>query len=119
MEIFFKNLTPEEGTAEKLLHDLRALREDTEELFRAAGGKLAEKSKEKFLTAMEKARSTCHDLRNQAVAGAQSTDQIINEYPYSAVGIAFGLGMLLGLMILRRQSRQPYWAEESQVIDAK
>ncbi|MDB6109939.1 MAG: hypothetical protein JWR69_1689, partial [Pedosphaera sp.] len=33
MEIFFKNLTPEEGTAEKLLKDLRTLREDTEELF--------------------------------------------------------------------------------------
>jgi|SRR5581483_1238680 len=119
MEIFFKNLTPEEGTAEKLLHDLRVLREDTEELFRAAGGKLAEKSKEKFLTAMEKARTTCHDIRNQAAAGAQSTDQIIHNYPYSAVGIAFGLGMLLGVLMLRRQSGNPQIAREAQVTPAK
>jgi ElaB/YqjD/DUF883 family membrane-anchored ribosome-binding protein len=107
MEIFFKNLTPEEGTAEKLLHDLHTLRQDTEELFRAAGGKLAEKSKEKFLTAMEKAKTTCHDIRKQAVAGAQTTDQIIHNYPYSAVGIAFGLGILLGVLMLRSQPGQP------------
>lgn len=113
METFFKNLTPEEGTAEKLLHDLRTLREDTEELFRAAGGKLAEKSKEKFLTAMEKAKSTCNDIRNQAAAGADTTDQIIHKYPYSAVGIAFGLGMLLGVLALRRQQGQPQMGEES------
>ncbi len=107
MEIFFKNLTPEEGTAEKLLHDLRALRQDTEELFRAAGGKIAEKSKEKFLTAMEKARLTCYDVRNQAVSGARTTDRIIRDYPYPAVGIAFGVGMLLGILVWRQQPGQP------------
>jgi len=111
MEIFFKNITPEEGTTEKLLHDLRALRQDTEELFRAAGGKLAEKSKQKFLTAVEKAKTTCHEIRNQAVAGAQTTDRVIHEYPYSAVGIAFGLGMLLGVLMLHQKAGRPQTAE--------
>ena len=116
MEIFFKNLTPEEGTAEKLLHDLRALRQDTEELFRAAGGKFAEKSKEKFLTAVEKARITCNEVRDQAVAGARTTDRLIHEHPYPAVGIAFGFGVLLGTLMLRRQ---PQMVEETQVVRIK
>jgi ElaB/YqjD/DUF883 family membrane-anchored ribosome-binding protein len=107
MEIFFKNITPEEGTTEKLLHDLRALRDDTEILFRTAGSKLAQKSKEKFLTAMERARSTCKDIQNQTVETARATDHAIHEYPYSAVGIAFGLGILLGALVLHRQPDRP------------
>jgi ElaB/YqjD/DUF883 family membrane-anchored ribosome-binding protein len=109
METYFKNLTPEEGTAEKLLQDLNILRADTEELFRATGGKLAEKSKEKFLTAVEKVKATCHDLQDKATA----TDRSIREYPYSTVGIAFGLGLIFGIMLLSRPSRPPHKLENS------
>jgi ElaB/YqjD/DUF883 family membrane-anchored ribosome-binding protein len=101
METFFKNLTPEEDTAEKLLRDLNMLREDTEELFRATGGKLAEKSKEKFLTAVEKVKAACHDIQDKAHASERN----IREYPYSAVSIAFGLGLIFGVMVLGRRSK--------------
>ena len=109
METFFKNLTPEEGTAEKLLRDLNVLREDTEELFRVTGGKLAEKSKQKFLTAVEKVKATCHDIQDKANA----TDRNIRQYPYSAVGIAFGLGLIFGVAILGRRSKTPHKPENS------
>jgi len=107
MEVYFKNLTPEDGTADKLLHDLRALRDDTEELFRATGDKLAEKSKKSFLAALERARNACQEVRNQAAAGAAKTDRIIHDYPYSAVGVALGIGLLLGVLMLRRSSDRP------------
>ncbi len=103
MEIFFKNLTPEEGTAEKLLNDLSALRRDTEELFRAAGAQLAEKSKQRFLSAVDRAQSACREVRDHPAS--EMTEQTAREYPYSAVGVAFGLGMLLGVLILRGQRR--------------
>jgi ElaB/YqjD/DUF883 family membrane-anchored ribosome-binding protein len=102
METFFKNLTPEEGTAEKLLKDLRTLREDTEELFRATGGKLAEKSKHKFLTAVERVKETCNEIKDKAVTGTETTDQVIHHFPYSAVGIAFGFGLIIGILARRR-----------------
>jgi len=102
MEIFFKNLTPEEGTAEKLLLDLRILKEDTEELFRATGGKLAEKTREKFLTSVEKARAACHDLQDISAHTARATGHALHEYPWSAVGVAFGLGLVFGLLLIRR-----------------
>jgi ElaB/YqjD/DUF883 family membrane-anchored ribosome-binding protein len=101
MEIFFKNMTPEEDTAEKLLQDLRTLREDTEELFKATGGKIAEKSKAKFYTAMERVKQTCHDIQNKAVASARTTDQFLHQYPYSAIGVAFGVGLIVGMLATR------------------
>lgn len=102
MEVYFKNLTPEDGTADKLLHDLRTLSDDTEELFRVTGVRLAEKSKRKFLAALERARSACQEMRNQAAAGAAKTDRAIREYPYPAAGIALGVGVLVGMLMLRR-----------------
>lgn len=102
MEIFFKNITPEEGTSEKLLHDLRTLKDDTEELFRATGNKIAEKSKEKFLTAVDKARAACHEVHDQAVSGFDATEEVIHRYPFSAIGVAFGLGLLIGIIANRK-----------------
>ncbi len=102
MEIFFKNLTPEGNTAEQLLHDLSTLREDTEELFRATGGTLAERSKAKFLNSVERMKATCHDIKDRANAGIYTTEQSLRQYPYSAIGIAFGLGVIAGLLSRRK-----------------
>ncbi|EEF62708.1 glycine zipper domain-containing protein [Pedosphaera parvula] len=102
METYFKNLTPEEGTPAKLLQDLRVLREDTEELFRAAGGKMAAKSKEKFIAAVDRLRENCARIQGKAVAGAKTTNRAIQDYPYSAVGLALGLGLLVGVLATRK-----------------
>lgn len=103
METYFKNLTPEEGTPAKLLQDLRVLKQDTEELFIAARGKVAAKSKEKFLSALDKLKATCLNAQAKARSGAQSTDRIIHDYPYSAMGFAFGLGLIMGVMVNRKR----------------
>src|SRR4051812_37585744 len=101
METFFKNLTPEEGTAQKLLHDLRILREDTEELFAATGGKLAMKSKEKFFSSMDRAKETCLSIQEKAAAGAKTANRAIRQYPYSAMGIGFTVGLIIGVLAAR------------------
>ncbi|MDB6124458.1 MAG: hypothetical protein JWQ71_3451 [Pedosphaera sp.] len=101
MEIYFKNLTPEEGTAQKLLHDLRTLREDTEELFAATGGKLAQKSKEKFLSSMERAKATCLSIQGRAAAGARTADRAVHQHPYSAIGVGFTVGLIVGILATR------------------
>jgi ElaB/YqjD/DUF883 family membrane-anchored ribosome-binding protein len=101
METYFKNLTPEEGTPEKLLQDLRILKEDTEELFRITGEKVAAKSKEKFISAVDRLRDSCVRIQNRAVSGAKTTDRAIQQNPYSAVGLAFGVGLLVGILARR------------------
>jgi ElaB/YqjD/DUF883 family membrane-anchored ribosome-binding protein len=102
MEIFFKNLTPEQGTPDQLLQDLNALREDTEELFRATAGTMAERSKSKFLNSVERMKATCNDLRERTSERVQDADETVRQYPYSAIGVALGIGIIIGFLSRRR-----------------
>jgi ElaB/YqjD/DUF883 family membrane-anchored ribosome-binding protein len=102
MEIFFKNITPEQGTTEQLLEDLNTLREDTEELFRATAGTLAERSKSKFLNSVERMKATCNDLRERTSTHVQDVEETLRQYPYSAVGVALGIGIIIGFLSRRK-----------------
>ena len=41
----------------------------------------------------------------KAVEGAKAADEAVHEHPYQAIGIAFGVGALLGYLVARRCSR--------------
>jgi len=41
-------------------------------------------------------------VQEGTVAGAKATDRAIREHPYESLGIAFGLGVLIGVLIARR-----------------
>jgi ElaB/YqjD/DUF883 family membrane-anchored ribosome-binding protein len=58
----------------------------------------------KLETLMEKANDVCERLQDQTVAAAKATDKTIREHPYQAVGIAFGVGVLIGVPAM--QSRR-------------
>ena len=49
--------------------------------------------------AMQSARTR---VQEGTVAGAKATDRAIREHPYQSLGIAFGAGLLIGLLIARR-----------------
>ena len=98
MEIFFKNLTPEEGTADRLLHDINVLGENTEELFRASQGKLAAQSKENFMRRLERVKAACRTLQEQTALEAASARTASGAFPYATMGIVFGLGILTGVL---------------------
>ncbi|HZV36645.1 MAG TPA: hypothetical protein VFB72_18855 [Verrucomicrobiae bacterium] len=101
MEVYFKNLTPEEGTADKLLHDINVLGENTEELFRVSQGKLAEKSKEKFLQRLERIKAACRAMQEQSAKEAASHPAASETFPYTTMGIVFGVGILMGVLFGR------------------
>ena len=101
METYFSNMTAEEGTKEKLVKDLVTLVRDAEELVRATGGDLADKSKTELAAALERVKASCGRLQTRAAAGARQADQIIREYPYQSIGIAFGVGLLIGVLVNR------------------
>ena len=101
MEMYFSNMTAEEGTKEKLVQDLMTLVHDAEELVKTAGGEVAAKSKTELITALERVKASCRKVEAQALAGAKRTDQLIRENPYQSIGIAFGLGLLLGVLANR------------------
>jgi ElaB/YqjD/DUF883 family membrane-anchored ribosome-binding protein len=101
METYFSNMTATEGTKEKLVEDLMTLVHDAEELVKAAGSDLAGKSKIELNAALERVKASCGKLQGKAEASARRADQIIREHPYQSVGIAFGVGLLIGVLVNR------------------
>lgn len=49
-------------------------------------------------TTLEKAKEACSRLQDQTAAAAKATDKTVREHPYHAIGIAFGVGLLLGVL---------------------
>jgi Uncharacterized conserved protein len=94
-----------EQSTEKLLQDLREVVRDGEELLKAGASELGERgsaAREKLAAALEVARETQQRLQERAMQGARATDQLIRANPYQAVGIAFGVGLLVGVLAGRR-----------------
>lgn len=94
-----------ETSTEKLLRDLQAVVHDGEELLKAGAQDLSEKglaARERLNAALEIARDAQKKLQQRAMEGAQATDKVIREYPYQSIGIAFGIGMLLGVLVNRK-----------------
>lgn len=90
---------------EKIVADLKTLVNDADELLKATAGDLSDKAKEaraKLTVALERARTSAHQWEEKAAAGAKATDKLIREHPYQTVGVAFGIGVLLGALINRR-----------------
>ena len=41
-------------------------------------------------------------VQEGTVASAKATDRAIREHPYESLGVAFGVGVLIGVLIARR-----------------
>ncbi len=89
----------------RLAGDLRVLMRDGEELLKATAGEAGEKMKEmrgRLAAMLESAKATCERLQEKTVAAAKATDRVIREHPYESIGIGFGLGLLIGVLVARR-----------------
>jgi len=111
METHFENLVQaQSGMArERVLQDLKTLARDSEALLKVTAGDLGEKAKgarARLAEALERARATCAELQDQTLASAKSAakraDVVIRNHPYESVGVAFGVGLLVGIFISRR-----------------
>lgn len=90
---------------ERLAADIKLLAHDAEELLKATAGEAGEKIKEvrqRLSKALESARTTCEDLQDQTMETAKAADEAIREHPYESIGIAFGVGIVLGWLVGRR-----------------
>ncbi|MGC9940895.1 MAG: DUF883 family protein [Verrucomicrobiota bacterium] len=94
---------------ERLLADLGAIAADAEELLKAtvedAGGK-AKETRARLTKALEKAKATYEEFKAREVDSAREAlnkaDQTIRSHPYESIGIAFGIGILLGALLRRK-----------------
>jgi ElaB/YqjD/DUF883 family membrane-anchored ribosome-binding protein len=59
----------------------------------------------KLEAATEKAKEVCKRLQEETIAAAEATDKAVHEHPYQAVGTAFGVGILIGVLATRCRCR--------------
>jgi ElaB/YqjD/DUF883 family membrane-anchored ribosome-binding protein len=94
---------------EKLISDMKAVVSDAEEILRAttdiAGDRVGE-VRERIAERLRDAKIRIADAESIVVdrtkAAARATDDYVNENPWRAVGLAAGIGLLLGIIIGRR-----------------
>jgi ElaB/YqjD/DUF883 family membrane-anchored ribosome-binding protein len=55
----------------------------------------------KLESAIEKAKDACERLEEKTVAAAKTADKAVRTHPYQALGIAFGVGLLVGVLATR------------------
>ena len=90
---------------EQLASDLKTVVHDAEELMKATAGQAGEKVSEarnRLTAALESAKETCQRLEEKAAAAAKATDHVIREHPYESLGIAFTVGLLIGVLVSRK-----------------
>ena len=94
-----------EASTERLLHDLKAVVRDGEDLLAAGARELGAQSlaaRKRLKEALRVARQTQRRLQAKAISGARATDRVVRQHPYQTVGLAFGIGLLAGILLNRR-----------------
>jgi len=85
----------------QLAEDARALMAATADV---AGEKVSE-ARQRLAAALESGKEIYGRVREKAVEGVKAADEVVHEHPYQAIGIAFGVGALIGYLVSRRCSR--------------
>jgi len=90
---------------ERLSNDIKALVRDAEALLSATAGDVSEKTKDaraRLAAALEKAKATGRQLQEKTIATARAADKVVREHPYESIGVAFGVGLLIGVLVSRK-----------------
>lgn len=97
-----------EISKEKLMQDLRVVVADAEDLLRATAGQAGEKvsaARERIQENLAAAKQRLAAAQDAVVAktkeAAKVTDEYVHENPWKAVGIAAGVGLVIGMLISR------------------
>ena len=101
------NMSTERQTgAERLAKDFKHVKDDAQELVSHAAEQVGDKAREwraRVGDMVESARESYQHAQKRMVDGAKATDKAIRTHPYQTLGIAFGIGLLAGLLINRRR----------------
>jgi ElaB/YqjD/DUF883 family membrane-anchored ribosome-binding protein len=95
--------------SENLIGDFKALMADAEDLIKATAshndgplGEIRSKAMETLNSAKESLSSVEGTVTEKAKVIAERTDEFVHRNPWEAVGVAAGIGLLVGLFIRRR-----------------
>jgi ElaB/YqjD/DUF883 family membrane-anchored ribosome-binding protein len=99
----------EHVTSEKLMQDMRVVVADAEDLLKATAGQTGERiekirarAEESLRTARNRMQITGKAVQESATEAVRTVDDQVQKNPWTAVGIAAGVGLVLGIILGRR-----------------
>ncbi len=99
---------PGDVSKEKLMQDLQLVVSDAEELLRATAGQAGEKvsaARERIQDSLTSAKARLavaeEAMMEKTREAARATDEYVHDNPWRAVGIAAGVGLVVGMLISR------------------
>src|SRR5438552_942923 len=87
---------------QRAMDEAKAAARETGERLKSTASEMAEAGREtvgRLGTAWESAKT---NIQERATTSARATDRAIRDHPYESIGIAFGIGVLIGVLINRR-----------------
>lgn len=105
----FKPIPTSVNMQEQLVSDIKSVISEAEDIL----GATADQAGEKIANLRVRIQSRLHDAKLRLIeaeevllaktkAAARATDDYVHESPWTAIGIAAGAGLLIGLLIGRR-----------------
>ncbi len=77
-------------------------REEMGEQVKETAQELGDRARAMGSAAWERAKSGYAAVQDKAATGVKATDRTIRSHPYQSIGIAFGVGVLLGFLLRKK-----------------
>ena len=98
-----------ERASDKLMQDLRAVMVDAEELLKATAGQTGERiekvrarAEQSVNKARQRMQAAGQELQAAAESAAREVNHRVAENPWTAVGVAAAVGLVVGVMLGRK-----------------
>jgi ElaB/YqjD/DUF883 family membrane-anchored ribosome-binding protein len=103
------SFTDSQSSRDKIRSDLRNILSDMDDYLRATANQTGEKIgvlRERLQDQMQRTKVRLADTREVVVdrtkEAARATDEYVHDNPWRAVGVAAGIGLIVGMLIGRR-----------------
>ena len=93
--------------ATSVSNEIGNLAEDAQALLSATANATEEKiveARKRLTVALEKGQEIWGLVQDKACETAKAADQTVRKHPYQAMGVAFGVGAVLGYILTRRNN---------------
>ena len=83
----------------------KSVTQDAENFVRETASGLGDKAREaraRLAASLASAKANLSRLNEKAVESAKATDRVIRDHPYQTIGVAFGIGILIGVLVARK-----------------
>lgn len=101
MEVYFKELISKDASLDQLVDDLERVVQGADDLAKSFGTKLAERPE--IAQRLEQLKESCRRINQEIIERAQATDRFVRKNPYTFIGGAVLLGVLLGYRVSKRK----------------